>query len=67
MLSYAVLVKHLGDIPYRVAYAATSTSLFGDETRANHLTSQLLRFFGTVAAGEQLGLDESKLVTRPTS
>jgi len=38
-----------GHYPYGVAYAATSTSLFGDETRANHLTSQLLRFFGTVA------------------
>jgi len=61
-LSYAVLVKAFGDIfPYGVAYAAVSTGLFGDETRAEHLTGQLLRFLSTVAAVSNLGLDESKV------
>jgi hypothetical protein len=45
-----LVVEHFweGKFPYRVAYAATGASLFGDETRAKHLTGQLLRFFGTV-------------------
>src|SRR6267142_2344209 len=46
---YGCGYDRLRDNPYRVAYTAISTSLFGDETRANHLTSQLLRFLSTVA------------------
>jgi hypothetical protein len=34
---------------YRVAYTAIGTSLFGDETRADHLTCQLLGILCAVA------------------
>jgi len=43
-----------GGHTHGVAYAATSTGLFGDEARADHLTCELLRFLGAIAKGEAL-------------
>ena len=47
---------------YRVAYTATSASLFGDETRANHLTCKLLGILCAVAEGGEHCIHGPRLV-----